>query len=223
MSSLYILGINSLDKSLVNIFPHSMAQIVKNLPAMWEIWSISGSGRPRFDPWRREWLPLEYSCLENPMDRGACGLQPMGSQRFGHNWVTNTFTFLSLAHSVGGPFFLLMASFAFQKLFSLFRSHLVISAFFFFSLGDRPTKYCYDLYQRVFCLCFPLGVLWYPVLYLGLFFGVYCVCGVREYSAVQCLVPQLCRTLCNPRDCSMPGFPALHHLPELAQAYLHRF
>ena len=22
-------------------------------------------------PWRREWLPLQYSCLENPMDRGA--------------------------------------------------------------------------------------------------------------------------------------------------------
>jgi len=22
-------------------------------------------------PWRREWLPLQYSCLENSMDRGA--------------------------------------------------------------------------------------------------------------------------------------------------------
>ena len=22
-------------------------------------------------PWRREWQPLQYSCLENPMDRGA--------------------------------------------------------------------------------------------------------------------------------------------------------
>ena len=27
---------------------------------------------------------LQYSCLENPMDRGA-GLQSMGSQRVGHN------------------------------------------------------------------------------------------------------------------------------------------
>ena len=25
--------------------------------------------------------PLQYSCLENPMDRGAGGLQSMGSQR----------------------------------------------------------------------------------------------------------------------------------------------
>ena len=24
--------------------------------------------------------PLQYSCLETPVDRGACGLQPMGSQ-----------------------------------------------------------------------------------------------------------------------------------------------
>ena len=22
-------------------------------------------------PWRRKWNPLQYSCLENPMDRGA--------------------------------------------------------------------------------------------------------------------------------------------------------
>ena len=34
--------------------------------------------------------PLQYSCLENSMDRGACGLQPLGLQRVRHNWVTNT-------------------------------------------------------------------------------------------------------------------------------------
>ena len=33
--------------------------------------------------------PLQYSCLENPMDREACGLQPMGSQRVRHDWKTN--------------------------------------------------------------------------------------------------------------------------------------
>ena len=30
--------------------------------------------------------PLQYSCLENSMDRGACGLQSMGSQRVGQDW-----------------------------------------------------------------------------------------------------------------------------------------
>ena len=28
---------------------------------------------------------------------------------------------------------------------------------------------------------------------------------------------QLCPTLCDPMDCSMPGFPVLHDLPEFAQ------
>ena len=29
--------------------------------------------------------PRQYSCLENPMDRGAGGLQSMGLQRVGHD------------------------------------------------------------------------------------------------------------------------------------------
>ena len=34
-------------------------------------------------------------------------------------------------------------------------------------------------------------------------------------------VTQSCPTLCNPMDCSTPGFPVLHHLPELAQTHVH--
>ena len=34
-------------------------------------------------------------------------------------------------------------------------------------------------------------------------------------------VAQLCPTLCDSIDWSMPGFPVLHHLPELAQTYVH--
>ena len=46
-----------------------MAQIVKNLPAnAGEPGSISGSGR---FPGEGNNYPLQYSCLENPMDRGA--------------------------------------------------------------------------------------------------------------------------------------------------------
>ena len=37
-----------------------------------------------------------------------------------------------------------------------------------------------------------------------------------------CSVVQSCPTLCNPMDCSMPGFPVLHHLPEFAQTHVHR-
>ena len=38
--------------------------------------------------------PLQYSCLENPMDRRVCRLQSTGSQRIGHDWAT------SLTHSL---------------------------------------------------------------------------------------------------------------------------
>ena len=33
-------------------------------------------------------------------------------------------------------------------------------------------------------------------------------------------VAQSCLTLCEPRDCSMPGLPVLHQLPELAQTHV---
>ena len=32
---------------------------------------------------------------------------------------------------------------------------------------------------------------------------------------------ELSLTLCDPIDCSMPGFPVLHYLPEFAQTYVH--
>ena len=35
-----------------------------------------------------------------------------------------------------------------------------------------------------------------------------------------CSVSQSCPTLCDPVDCSTPGFPVLHHLPELAQTHI---
>ena len=33
---------------------------------------------------------------------------------------------------------------------------------------------------------------------------------------------QSCPTLCDPMDCSTPGFPVHHQLPELAQTHVHR-
>ena len=40
-------------------------------------------------------------------------------------------------------------------------------------------------------------------------------------SYCYCSVAQSCLTLCNSMDCSMPGFPAHHQLPELAQTHVH--
>jgi len=36
------------------------------------------------------------------------------------------------------------------------------------------------------------------------------------------LVAQSCLTLCDPVDCSTPGFPVHHQLPELAHTYVHQ-
>ena len=38
----------------------------------------------------------------------------------------------------------------------------------------------------------------------------------------RCSAVKLCPTICNPMDCSMPGFPVLHHLPEFAQTHVHQ-
>ena len=35
------------------------------------------------------------------------------------------------------------------------------------------------------------------------------------------LIAYSCPTLCDPMDCSMPGLPVNHQLPELTQTYVH--
>ena len=47
---------------------------------------IPGSER---SPGEENGNPLQYSCLENPMDGGAGGLQAIGSQRVRQDWVTS--------------------------------------------------------------------------------------------------------------------------------------
>ena len=60
-----------------------VAQMVKNLPEMWETWVQSlGWGR---SPAEGNGNPLQYSCLENSMDREPSRLQSMGSHRVRHD------------------------------------------------------------------------------------------------------------------------------------------
>ena len=42
-----------------------------------------------------------------------------------------------------------------------------------------------------------------------------------SFCCCCCSVIQSCPILCNPMDCSKPGFPVLHHLPELGQTHVH--
>ena len=45
---------------------------------------------------------------------------------------------------------------------------------------------------------------------------------VRWHHQLSCCsIAQSCLTLCSPMDCSLPGFPVLHYLLELAQTHVH--
>ena len=47
---------------------------------------------------------------------------------------------------------------------------------------------------------------------------LHCVHPRSQFSSVA----QSCPTLCDPMDCSTPGFPVHHQLPELTQTHVHR-
>ena len=56
-----------------------------------------------------------------------------------------------------------------------------------------------------------------PSLASSCFLGKACSLG---YGC--CLVDQSCPTLCDPMDCSTPGFSVLHYLPEFVQTHVHQ-
>ena len=50
-------------------------------------------------------------------------------------------------------------------------------------------------------------------------FGGHLYCSFQfSFSSVA----QSCPTLCDPMNCSMPGLPVYHHLPEFTQTHVHR-
>ena len=53
--------------------------------------------------------------------------------------------------------------------------------------------------------------------------GVALIVNKRVRNAFQFgSVAQLCPTLCDPMDCSTPGFPVHHQVQELAQTFVHQ-
>ena len=68
--------------------------------------------------------------------------------------------------------------------------------------------------------------------FLFFFFNIYRDCVLSFFPAAVrilllqyfccCSATHSCPTLCNPMDCSMPGFPVLHHLLEFAQTHVHQ-
>ena len=160
MSCSYILEINSL---LVSFFAHIISHSVgclilfivpllgfscgstgkESTCNMGDLSSIPGFGR---SPGERKGYPLQYSHLENSMD---CIVHR----------VAKSLTRLRDFH---------LSLFAVLKLLSLIRSHLFI--FVPITIGDKSKKILWFMSKSVplAIICFPLGVLHYQVLHLGL-------------------------------------------------------
>ena len=82
-----------------------IAQLVKNLPAMQETWIQSlGWEDP---PGEGNCNPLQYSCLENPMDRGAWQATVHRVARVGHDFMIKPPPSHLLGAHLSGPDFLL--------------------------------------------------------------------------------------------------------------------
>ena len=70
---------------------------------------------------------------------------------------------------------------------------------------------CYFLSQTSQSLYSRASLAW------GLFHSLRAILLSVQFSSVA----QSCLTLCDPLDCSTPGFPVLHYLRELAQSQVH--
>ena len=63
--------------------------------------------------------------------------------------------------------------------------------------------------------------------FYGKYFMVYgkknlqVTCSFRVTASQFSSVAQLCQTLCNPKDCSTPGLPVYHQVPEFTQTHVH--
>ena len=91
--------------------------------------------------------------------------------------------------------------------------------------------YWYETNYSIICTTFNFS--WIEI--TGIFISHYIFAGVLKCylhhtslpwnygrSAMFSSVSQSCPTLCNPMDCSTPGLPVHHQLPELTQTHVHR-
>ena len=71
--------IGTLLRHFTNLIPFLICNTFQNFLTEFTVVQKSASGEGNGNP-------LQYSCLENPMDRGAWWLQTMGSQKVRHNF-----------------------------------------------------------------------------------------------------------------------------------------
>jgi len=89
--------------------------------------------------------------------------------------------------------------------------------------SDTTEQLTLLLHFLFYSLCFPC--LQWRILYSPLMIVCVFVCVYESHAKLRlccCSVAQSCLTLCDPTDCSTPGLPVHHQLPEFAQTHVHR-
>ena len=141
-----------------------------------------------------EWnSPSKNTWTEEP-----CRLQSMGWQRVGHDWATNT-TRKSSDIELTQLFIIWESLFLFH-FWRIILLNVLFLAFIFFPLNT-------------FEYIIPLLAFWlvrYAEKYPDILISV-------QFSSVAQSGP----TLCDPIDCSTPGLPVHHQLPEFTQTHAH--
>ena len=99
-----------------------------------------------------------------------------------------------------------------QIVYCLFKEHIVQGTLFgalWWTKWDRNPK-------KKECVCVCVCVCVFTLLYSQNWHS-----SVKQLLLFSQSVSWSCPTLYNPMDCTMPGFPVLHHLPELSQTHVH--
>ena len=74
----------------------------------------------------------------------------------------------------------------------------------------------------IFYICSSISILW--ISSFVLFFNIPHIselCTLNSLFTIFSSVTQLCPALCDPMDCSTPGLPVHHQLPEFTQTHVH--
>ena len=124
----------------------------------------------------------------------------------------------------------------FQKFSAIISLSIFRPTFFLFSFQDPYDMNIRSLVSHLtlrnsahFILIYFLSIVRLDNFYLSIYrftnsFLVLLHCVVKLIHLVFCWCCSVTKshmTLCDPTDCSMPGLPVLHHLPEFPQIHVH--